>query len=370
VTQARFILVGGFLGAGKTTALAQLARRYAERGLGVGLITNDQAADLVDTGNLRARGFSVEEVAGGCFCCRFDDLARAADRLRAADRPHILIGEPVGSCTDLVATVIHPMKKIYGDAYSVGAYSVLLDPARAEQMFLKAGFGGFSSNVAYIFRKQLEEADVILLNKIDTISETTASKILEAIDIELPGKQLLRVSASTGQGLDAWTALLDEPVSRARNIIDVDYDTYAAGEAELGWLNARLTVNALGPFSADDFVLDILSGIRLSLASARLEPAHLKVMFRDRDTLGASVANLIRSDDPGSRSRSMGRPSREGTLIVNARVHEGPSSLRARVETVLAQIADRYRLSLSPVKVRSFKPARPVPIHRYRSPAV
>ena len=40
----------------------------------VGLVTNDQAQDLVDTNSLRAQGFPVEEVAGACFCCRFDDL--------------------------------------------------------------------------------------------------------------------------------------------------------------------------------------------------------------------------------------------------------------------------------------------------------
>ena len=45
----RFVLIGGFLGAGKTTALARLARHYRQRGQRVGLITNDQAQNLVDT---------------------------------------------------------------------------------------------------------------------------------------------------------------------------------------------------------------------------------------------------------------------------------------------------------------------------------
>ena len=70
----RFIMVGGFLGAGKTTTLARLARFYMSRGQKIGLVTNDQAQDLVDTHSLREQGFSVEEVAGACFCCKFDDL--------------------------------------------------------------------------------------------------------------------------------------------------------------------------------------------------------------------------------------------------------------------------------------------------------
>ena len=46
------VIVGGFLGAGKTTLLWQAARRLTAKGLRVGLITNDQAPDLVDTGLL------------------------------------------------------------------------------------------------------------------------------------------------------------------------------------------------------------------------------------------------------------------------------------------------------------------------------
>src|SRR6516162_1759160 len=99
----RFVMLGGFLGAGKTTTLARLARHYLARGQRIGLVTNDQAADLVDTHNLRAQGFPVEEVAGACFCCRFDDLVNRVGALESAQRPDLILAEPVGSCTDLVA---------------------------------------------------------------------------------------------------------------------------------------------------------------------------------------------------------------------------------------------------------------------------
>lgn len=47
--QTRLILVGGFLGAGKTTLLWETAVRLMNKGLRVGLITNDQAPELVDS---------------------------------------------------------------------------------------------------------------------------------------------------------------------------------------------------------------------------------------------------------------------------------------------------------------------------------
>src|SRR5207247_7989973 len=111
----RFVMVGGFLGAGKTTTLARLARFYMDRGQRVGLVTNDQAQDLVDTHSLREQGFSVQEVAGACFCCRFDDLMSKIQELESSERPDVVLAEPVGSCTDLVATVVQPLKDLYGN---------------------------------------------------------------------------------------------------------------------------------------------------------------------------------------------------------------------------------------------------------------
>ena len=108
-----------------------VAQHLTSRGLCVGLITNDQGSELVDTAMLRARGFTTEEIPGGCFCCRFNSLMEASQRLTAATRPDVFIAEPVGSCTDLVATVTYPLRRIYGDDFSIAPVSVLVDPVRA-----------------------------------------------------------------------------------------------------------------------------------------------------------------------------------------------------------------------------------------------
>src|SRR3977135_4473125 len=86
-SKARYIMIGGFLGAGKTTAVAALAQHLTQAGLRVGLITNDQGSELVDTAMLRAKGFSTEEIPGGCFCCRFNSLVDAATKLDESTRP-------------------------------------------------------------------------------------------------------------------------------------------------------------------------------------------------------------------------------------------------------------------------------------------
>ena len=74
------ILIGGFLGAGKTAAMVALARWLADQGIRGGFITNDQGTVLVDTSLMRYCGMATEEIAGGCFCCRFNDLVDATRR--------------------------------------------------------------------------------------------------------------------------------------------------------------------------------------------------------------------------------------------------------------------------------------------------
>ena len=144
--KARYIMIGGFLGAGKTTAVGKLAERLSAQGLRVGLITNDQGRNLVDTAMLRSQGFATEEIPGGCFCCRFNSLVDAATRLTGQSRPEVFIAEPVGSCTDLVATVTYPLRRLYGDSFTVAPVSVLVDPIRAERVFGLRQGGSFSKN--------------------------------------------------------------------------------------------------------------------------------------------------------------------------------------------------------------------------------
>src|SRR6266699_6381098 len=98
--KARYIMIGGFLGAGKTTAVAKLAKWLSGQGSRVGLITNDQGTNLVDTAMLRSQCFDTEEIHGGCFCCRFNSLVDAANKLTTQNRTDAFIAEPVGSCTD------------------------------------------------------------------------------------------------------------------------------------------------------------------------------------------------------------------------------------------------------------------------------
>lgn len=95
-----FIILGGFLGAGKTTAIRRLVDHLSNQGIRSAVITNDQGTALVDTQLLRNCGVTVGEVTGGCFCCRFDELKNAAHFLRRMLDPRCsLLNRPAAAPT-------------------------------------------------------------------------------------------------------------------------------------------------------------------------------------------------------------------------------------------------------------------------------
>jgi G3E family GTPase len=363
MNRLRFVMVGGFLGAGKTTALARLARFYLGRGQKVGLVTNDQAQDLVDTTSLRAQGFPVEEVPGACFCCRFDDLVDRVGRLEGGQRPDVILAEPVGSCTDLVATVVQPLKDLYGDRFEVGPYPVLFKPSHGLRILRNEPGGGFSPKAAYIFRKQLEEADAIVLNRIDELAPDALAELTRLVENAYPGTPVLRVSAKTGQGFEALTELLDQQGQFGRKVLDIDYDTYAEGEAELGWLNASARVAGPRPFALDAFLLEVVSRLRESLGRLGGEVAHLKAIGLSEASFG--VANLVSSGGAPELSLPARGEVAELDLIVNARVAADPAAIEERVRQAVAEACAARGAAAEFRTVQSFRPGRPQPTHRY-----
>ena len=164
----------------------------------IGLVTNDQAYGLVDTEHLRAEGFDVGEVPGACFCCKFNDLVETAEQLSRDKLPDIIIAEPVGSCTDLMATVIEPMRQIYGKQFQVGPLAVLLKPEHGLKILSRKGKIGFSPKAAYIFEKQIEEANIVAINKIDKLTAEQQEELKNRVEDRFPGKRVLLMSGRNG----------------------------------------------------------------------------------------------------------------------------------------------------------------------------
>ncbi|HEV8607503.1 MAG TPA: GTP-binding protein [Tepidisphaeraceae bacterium] len=367
MAKARYVMIGGFLGAGKTTAILRLARHLSGQGLKVGLITNDQSLGLVDTAMLGANGFDVEEITGGCFCCRFNSLVQAAEKLSEQTRPDVFVAEPVGSCTDLKASVSYPLRRIYGDDFSIAPLSVMMDPVRAMRVLGLEKGAAFSEKVKYVYSKQLEEAEALIINKIDLLSEERRVALRGALAERFPTTRVFEISARQGNGLDEWFAWLATAELGTTDAPDLDYEIYADGEAMLGWLNCTVRWIAPRAFDGNRALKELASRIHDWLSSQEIEIAHLKMTLTPDEDLGdIGVINLVRSDGKAELSHSLREPLESGELIINLRAEADPEALKIAVLQSLGAHGE-VDVVARVEHLEHFRPAKPSPTHRLAS---
>ena len=359
---ARYIMIGGFLGAGKTTAMLRLARKLVADGLRVGLITNDQSSGLVDTALVRASGLPVEEITGGCFCCRFQSLVDAASNLTRDTAPEVFLTEPVGSCTDLRASVAYPLRRLYGDRFSVAPLSVLIDPVRGARVLGLEPGKVFAPKVVYVYRKQLEEADVIAINKCDLMNADRLERLKDALAIEFPRAEILAISALHSQGLEPWFDRILGGELASFTAPDLDYGLYAEGEAMLGWFNATVRVGRGRLFSGNRLLETLASAIQRGLESGGAEIAHLKMTLTPEDDAGdIGVINLVRGDSSPFMAHSLSSDLESGELIINLRAEGDPELLS---EIVTRAVREAAGIEATIEHSEYFRPAKPVPTYR------
>jgi G3E family GTPase len=362
--RADYIMVGGFLGAGKTTALLRLAEHLTSGGRRVGLITNDQSSGLVDTALVGSYGYPVEEITGGCFCCRFNSLTTAAEHLTERAKPDVFLAEPVGSCTDLRATVQYPLRRLYGDNYRIAPLSVLVDPIRALRILGLEPGKAFSPKVRYVYSKQLEEAEVIVINKSDLLDTGRQRQLEDGLLSAYPVAEVFTVSARTGAGLERWFARVSGAESDTRPAPAVDYDTYAEGEALLGWFNATFRLDSSSSFDGNVLLLELARELGGMLAQEQPEIAHFKMTLTPDEEMGdIAVLNLVGSDREPELSHTLRDDLRSGELIVNLRAEGDPELLRSAMLETVAAVTSRRGARGELVHMEHFRPARPTPTH-------
>ena len=329
----RLIICGGFLGAGKTTLIWDVAQRLMAQGKRVGLVTNDQAPELVDSQLLRQANLKVAEVAGSCFCCNFNGFVEAIRSLRSNVEADVILAEPVGSCADLTATIVRPLKKFHNTEVIVSPLTVLSDPARLRSI-LYGGNGGLHEDAAYIY----------------LVKDTQAC---------FHHTKVMTCSTLTGVGIREWFGEVANRQGEGTKILDINYDKYAHGEAVLGWLNGTVALSGHNAYW-DALLKDIMTGIAQAVRREKLRVGHIKVIAENGRQY--AVGNLT-GDANTLQLRGTAGCSDNAKLIINARVETSPEHLDELVrEVLLDAIGGQYTDEI--LAWRYLQPGRPNPTHR------
>lgn len=355
----KIFFVGGFLGAGKTTAIQALAKLFAQQGLKAAAITNDQATGLVDTVFLSKAGIPSEEVAGTCFCCNFNGLATAINHSIATAAPDIILAEPVGSCTDIVATVIRPMRSLMKDKVDVLAYNVLVEPDRLDELADQNA----SWSMKFLFDKQLQEADFIVLTKLDTLKPGHTKELLEQVAQQYPGSKVLGISSLTAVGLEEWMGLAQTTPPGEHWLREIDYQKYAEAEAEMGWLNGLVTMKFPVPVDGKTISIRLAEKIALGIGTRHGKIGHLKLLVVG-STGSVKVGVTHVEEKPGLDGTFTAlTPSLEVT--VNTRATLSPGDLAAILHDALAYFKESEQAEVDISAINTFRPGAPNPTYRY-----
>src|SRR5208283_4325160 len=133
----------------------------------------------------------------------------------------------VGSCTDIISTVVRPLERLAAHQYQIAPFSVVVDPTRNEQ--------SIEDLITYLYKKQIAEADAIVVSKLD-LAPDGASVIRERYRGVLPEGHIFPISSVSGEGVDAWLDFILSAPRKEGASLTLDYQKYAQAEAQLAWM--------------------------------------------------------------------------------------------------------------------------------------
>lgn len=188
------LVVAGMLGAGKTSTIIQLLGPLSAGGRKVAIIENEIGSVGIDGEVLNRNGLQIKELAGGCVCCTLKSgMIDTLKLLQKEVGPDIVVIEPTGIADP--EYILVSIKDVVGLDIDSVRVIVVIDGER----FLR-----LRTMFERPLRNQLEMADLVLINKVDVISQQDLRSIEDNIRsfFKYAGK-ILCARGDTGEGIPA-----------------------------------------------------------------------------------------------------------------------------------------------------------------------
>ena len=193
-----FAVFSGFLGSGKTTTMMALTKFFTQHHGKAAMISNDLGnQNLADNKLAQLSGCNASELTGNCICYMTETLVQRLDKLFDSDGCSLVISDIPGFGVGALDHVYHTLNRDYNGRYQLAPFTVLTEPRTVQ--LLRENRGG---DLTYILNTQMLEADLIVLNKCDLLSECEKQDMLSWLEANYPEARAIGISALTGEGLE------------------------------------------------------------------------------------------------------------------------------------------------------------------------
>lgn len=330
-------IVGGFLGSGKTTAIKNAAKVLTAKDQKVGIITNDQGGYPEDTSFVNANYSPADEVINGCFSSNFDSLSDKIASLNQDLQPDYIFAESVGSCTDLVATVLKPLMIFNKSIFESVTLSIFVD-VRLLISYLKGDKLLFGDDVTYIFGKQIEEADLLIINKIDLLGEADFPTLKRLVDNKLKDKiMIISQNSFNPQNIDNWLNTINSLPSRKRESLVINYQSYGKGEADLTWLDEEISFTS-SKTKAGEFAIRFIESVMMDIKQKQIPIGHIKFMLVNGEQAQKISFTAIYDED--WKKNLLPVSSNLVKLMMNARIESTQDMIRTIIQNGIAFVSN------------------------------
>jgi len=307
-------LVSGFLGSGKTTSIITLCKHLMQASKKVAVITNDQGKYLVDTAFMRASDIPAMDVQSGCFCSNYQDFVKQLDELCATVDPDVVFAESIGSAGNLVGTVLQPLLK--SSIYTPSSLTALVD-ARLFLRLLRDEALPFSDSVCATFKSQLNESDLLIINKIDLLSSGHILEIRNRVETKFPNKKYLFQSAFSTEDIQNWYKNISALNVSKMNESGLDTDLHQRALKRLKWMEKVYDLESENNVFDDiqhiiETMLDRLSGTARTIA-------HIKAYIEfEKQSLKLGITSL---NEENWKTQIENKCAHSAKMILNVRIH-------------------------------------------------
>ena len=353
--KTRYMVTSGFLGAGKTTSMIAFAREIKRRGLGnPAIIANDLGAgNIVDAEFCAAAGVMTLPVSGGCICYQHENLVGKIHQLEAAGAD-IIFSDIPGCGIGARDHVYMELEEKEQGEFHLMPFTCIVDPERIRMIMPEQADINLPEEMKFLLDAQMAEADLIVLNKTDTISEAEAQRICEFITDIYPKTPVMTMSAMKGTGVGEVADYLLENRSAAEHR-EIGYESQAFIDAEnrLSWFNTRVYMQQREDRNLDFNIVigDIFEGIREGLKKHDSNVPHLKMFAADseEELTDFFKASMTGVDYDVEYDRQLQRRYSALSLIINARCAADPVVMADIVDDAVEAVSEKYNM-----KVRTF----------------